>query len=507
MPKTKVILKNRFATFLGGYDWETINDVLKYRRPGWDYTNAGRIYVQWKKLVEKGEADEDDPQGWDGYIHLLSQGRVGTGVFLAMKEKLEELGMKFEIDDQRRPPEFFNSIKDIERKARNYQLDCVAKMIEASKTGGLVLNATGSGKTFIAGLYFGTLCGAGLFLVDELSLLKQAQGEIARVMREAVGEIGNGVFAPERVTVGTIQTVHRHRFDPRFVPWTKTLQTIIIDELHLALNRSNFQTIAVVKPPTVFGLTATLELKKKHISMRAYDLCGPVVFEYPLRQGVKEGVLSKGIAISVGVENKFKSPPVRGWSYFQRRNGHRRNYQEEYVSLIVEGKKRNEVIKSFIKEAHRRGKYIILLLERVQHLKDMGLSLGDLRHHLVFGEKKVDQRIESKVKFEAGGIRVLLVNKVFKKGVDIKRVDVIIDGAGMKSRNDCVQKYGRGVRMCAEKDGLIYIDIADIGNRFEKAAKIRINSLKRIGVPVYKVDSSLGPDKILDLAEKKLKGL
>ncbi len=505
MTKTKVLLTNRVATFQQPYDWDTINDVLKYRRPGWEFTNSGRIYVEWKRLADAGKADPDDPQGWDGYVHLMSGGRIGTGVFLAMQEKMEELGMEFKVDDQRESPEFHAFLpKD---GMRDYQVECVQQMLMAAKTGGLILNATGTGKTYIAGLYFGCLKGSGLFLVDELSLLKQAQGELASVMGEDIGEIGNGVFDPKRVTVATIQTIHRHRWDKRFVPWTRTLQTIIIDELHLALNRSNFQTIAAVKPPAVFGLTATLELKKKHVAMRAYDLCGPQIYDYPLTQGVREGILSKGVAISVGVENEFKSPVVRGWSYFQRRNGHRRNYQEEYVSLIVEGKKRNKVIRDFIKEAHKRGKYIILLLERVQHLKDMGDLLEDIPHHLVFGEKKVDQRVASKAKFEAGGIRVLLVNKVFKKGVNIKRVDVIIDGAGMKSRNDCVQKYGRGVRMCDEKDGLIYLDIADQKNRFEKAAKIRINALKKIGVPVYKTDSTLGPAKILDLAEKKLKGL
>lgn len=86
-------------------------------------------------------------------------------------------------------------------------------------------------------------------------------------------------------------------------------------------------------------------------------------------------------------------------------------------------------------------------------------------------------------------------------------MDVLIDASAMKSKNNAVQKYGRGVRMQSEKKGLIYIDISDKGNRFEKAAKSRITALRKIGVPVYKTDANKPPDWILDTAEKKLEEL
>jgi superfamily II DNA or RNA helicase len=160
-----------------------------------------------------------------------------------------------------------------------------------------------------------------------------------------------------------------------------------------------------------------------------------------------------------------------------------------------------------VTEAIKRGKYVIVLLERIRHLKETSKRLDGLPHDLVFGEKHVSQRIASKKEFEKGSIRLILANKVFKKGVDIKRVDLIIDGAGMKSRNDCIQKYGRGARMCDEKDGLIYIDIYDRANKFEKAGKARRHALKSVGIPVYRIASTKGAARILDLAEAKLKKL
>ena len=487
MQTIKIILSNRRAQIVRPYPYDELNEILKWRKPGWEYTNAAKF------------------RGWDGYFHLLQRDVVGTGVFLALREKLEqELQARFKVQDNRCPPDF--AVVPWEVEARKYQVECVQKMIEASTTGGLVLNATGTGKTALTGMFLKRLKGPALFLVDELTLLDQAQKELTKWLGEPVGNIGNQKFNPQRITVATIQTVHRHRFDAAFVPWTRSLKCIIIDELHLGLNRSNFQTIAAIKPPVVFGLTATLELKKKHVAYRAYDLCGPSVYNYPLERGVEEGFLAKGVAVAVQVGQTSGLPPIKGnpqWKWARAR--FRKRYHELYEELIVNGQERNRVIENLIRTSYSRGKHIIVLMERVAHLKQLGLKLEDIPHNLVFGEVRAEDRIDAKKRFDDGKLRVILTNKVFKKGVDIKKVDVIIDAAAMKNRNDAVQKYGRGVRLCDGKDGLIYFDIADTGNRFEKAAKSRRMALKKIGVPVFKVDSNLGSDEILRLALTQLK--
>jgi superfamily II DNA or RNA helicase len=485
-----VLLRNRVATFVTSGDViDRLNEILRFRVGGWQYTPAAKY------------------RGWNGYIRMITRfGNVGAGLFVAMKEKMErEADVEFVVKDERQCPEIAWEIHGaIEEQVRGYQRDCFEKMIAASNMGGLILNATGTGKTFIAGIYCKALKGNALFVVDELTLLKQAQAEITKVMGEEVGEIGNSIFDPQRVTVGTIQTIHRHRFDKKFTPWARQLHVIILDEMHLALARRNLETIKAFAPAVVFGLTATLELKKKIVAMKAYELAGPVIFEYPLQQGVKEGFLSKGIAISVRVRNDVTKEKIKG-NWYQRRRLAMLRYPQEYSSIIVEGEDRNAIICQLVGEAYSRGKYIIVLVERIKHLLSLSQELTNLiPHEVVYGDKKVYQRQLSTLKFEAGVTRVILTNKVFKKGVNIKRVDVIIDGAGMKSRNDAVQKYGRGVRMCEEKAGLIYFDIADVGNRFEDAGKSRAMALKKIGVPVFKVSSELGAEKIISMAETKL---
>ena len=325
MQKTVVILTNRRARFVPPYPYEELNELLRYRKPGWEYTNAAKY------------------RGWDGYLHLIQRDSVGAGVFLALRTEMERAATtRFIVRNQRRPPNF--AVLPFEGGARDYQIECVGKMIAASETGGLILNATGTGKTALTGMYLKRLEGSALFLVDELTLLDQAQKELSSWLSESVGNIGNSLFNPKRVTVATVQTIHRHRFDPKFIPWAQKLQCIIIDELHLALNRSNFQSVAAIRPPVVFGLTATLELRKRNVAYRAYDLCGPVVYEYPLQRGVEEGFLSKGVAISVSVSQDIEATAIKGnprWSWVRAR--YKQQYHEMYEKVVVNGDRKSVV--------------------------------------------------------------------------------------------------------------------------------------------------------------------
>jgi superfamily II DNA or RNA helicase len=105
---------------------------------------------------------------------------------------------------------------------------------------------------------------------------------------------------------------------------------------------------------------------------------------------------------------------------------------------------------------------------------------------------------------------------VFKKGVDIKRVDLIINASGKPSVNDAIQIFGRGVRTHKDKDGFICIDIYDFDSRdkergkrknwLHKAAKRRMRALRSAGIIVRKIvyNEDLSSSMILKQSEKWL---
>lgn len=515
-----ISVDNRWTRFVSEYPYD---DFIPY----WSFSVPGYRFMSSKF------------KGWDGRIKLLKRDRVPTGLFLATRKEIQEkLGVRFRIEENFCYPDFRKKIQFKSDKAHDYQNQCLQKMLKYSRSGGgLILSATGSGKTRTAGLYFAQLKGYGLFVVDQLDLLEQAKKEIQSFLGEKVGYVGKSIFKPRRITVATVQTLHLHRKDPRFQPWLQKIQASIIDEIHVQLNRSNFDVVADIRPLAVFGLTATLQLKKKPIRLKAWSLCGPVIFEFPLKEGQKRGILSQGIAARVLYENPDPYSPTgskNGSAYGEAKRGssqlkrekflfrpHRNRYTYQYNEQIVDNVERNAIISNLARRFWKKNKHVIILVERIQHLKNLSQRLKDIPHKLVWGGVDVSDRQKYVRKMESSTLRLIIANKVFKKGVNIKRVDVIIDAAAGKSQDDAVQKFGRGIRKHDQKAGLIYIDIADHdpeadwikkenkrirklnlirkkqgknpipvikSNRFHRAALERTKAFKKAGIPVYDID-------------------
>ena len=196
--KVEVRLTNRFAHFIEPYPYEDMLPYFSFYPPGYRFMPSYR----------RGQ--------WDGKIRLLKYHKTSTGLFLSLKPTLEEeLGVQFDITKQFEKVKFS---KDGVYSDRTFQNECVLKMIGAANKwgGGLVLGATGTGKTFITAMFFSRLQGIGCFVVDELTLLDQARTEMSVTMGEPIGKIGESEFLPQRITVATIQTLNRHKNDPRF---------------------------------------------------------------------------------------------------------------------------------------------------------------------------------------------------------------------------------------------------------------------------------------------------
>lgn len=467
----RVMLSNRWARFLNWYPEELV-DLFSYRRPGYFFSPKFRSRV------------------WDGRIKILKYRKVPAGAFLQFKSEIEKLGIDLEVTDARSLPEFRSASKS----DRAFQNECVSVMKKNSNCGGIIKCATGAGKTRIAGMYLMDLRGRAVFIVDELTLLDQAKKSLEATTGETVGVIGEGIFAPERITVATVQTLHANRRTLRFKEWARKIKVVIIDELHEALSKRNVGVLAAIPAYAVFGLTATLQLQKKEVLLKATALCGPVIYEFSYSDGVKKKFLSPGVCVGVDINRSTDS-------YYEP--------LEAYKKYIVRSNKRNTIVEDLVREAYARDKHIVVLVEFTDHIRRLSERLSDIPHKVVSGVVKKTERVRIKQLFDKGKLRVVITNKVFKKGVDIPAIDFVIEAANRKSANDVQQKFGRGTRNKKRKAGLIYIDIGEVGqlNRFRKSTASRRRTLKGIGVPVKTVDSSTSAEDIIEIAEAMLKKL
>ncbi len=482
--KVPVIVTNRSA-IIPHADAETrgvptLTKIFRYKSPNYYFSPRYRMGL------------------WDGYATQLRFNRAGawipTGVWLDKQKQCEEAGIQFLVTDEREAPKFGKFPAWIAEMLRYYQDNAVDALIKASGSGGLILNATGTGKTLIAGAYFSRLKGYGCFVVDELTLLEQARASFEALLHEHIGVVGNQIYDPARITVATCQTLMKHSKKPEFRKWFQKIDALFIDEIHLAMNRRSFKVVKRIQPMAVFGLTATLELQKADVRTNATSIAGPPIFEYPYEQAVKDKVLTKGVVcrVTCNQSGKFKDPT------------------RDYDTVIVRSKKRNQLIEDLVREGRALGRTIVVLVSRLKHLDIMSRRLKDIKHEVICGKRKSTDRTKAQSKMNKRKLPLIIANVVFGKGIDISTIDMIIDGTAASSKNNASQRFGRGTRLDALKDGLLYFDISDhdgigLPNRFQKAARRRARAFVAQKVPVILVSGTLPSHQIMEKALKALR--
>lgn len=453
---------------------------LESRNYLYDYFSTPMPWFKSRYYASKGWESKSD--------RYMVKERVSTGLFLAHVATLKQIG-HVEVEDQRTAcdMEKVSTLLNWEPypgfKLRADQIRGLQAVRKARKQGGIILAATGVGKTVMAAGVFKLMRGRGIFVVDTLDLLEQSADELGKLLQEEIGKIGDGTFRPRRITVATIQTLDKlvrqlgknEKASRLWEKWWPTLQVTMIDELHSHCNKRVEGVLAELSKRKVYGMTATLELDKPHVAMRAHSLAGPVIYDYRYSQALQDDNVANGVVVSVSIARNLDARLTAG---------------EQYLKYIVRSKTRNMLLENLVRECVHKKRSVLLLLERQKHIRIMAQRLADINPAVVYGPIAVGKRKQSMKEFEEGTRRVIIASKVFTKGVNLKRCNAIIDGAALSSRTGSQQKFGRGVRLFEGKEGLLYLDVGDVlvnrqeKNRFFFRTRERINALKTLGVTV-----------------------
>lgn len=479
--KVSVTLTNESAWITKASDeaYELLQNEWSYFSPGARFHPAYKLYLRDRDRASK---EGREPLGWDGKIRLFKQGKVPAGLFRATEDILREKSIEFKLTvDIPTVLPFLNGVAKSEGQYK-FQNACVKAMMSALPLGGgIVLCATGSGKTNMAGQFFSKLKYTCLFVVDQVDLLYQSQKELAMWMGEDVGVVGDSQYDVKRVTVATIQTLYKHVKDKKFMRWFRTVGVVIVDELHVQMGRTHFNVLDKISPIARYGLTATLQLGRKEVRVKAHAFAGPILYRYPIATGQEQGVLTKGSAIQLLFPADQDTV-----------------YADDYDREVVDNEQKLKMCSRIVRQLLTDKRCVIVLVSRVRHVKAVHDLFYDIPHGLAYGAIGKIKRRSAILRFEREKTSLIIANKVFEKGVNIKRVDVIYDLAEMKSKNVVIQKFGRGVRLHKNKKSLLYIDSGTLNGRFAKASRSRARALKAAGIKVTKV-------KVIDSGSKAFK--
>jgi hypothetical protein len=209
-------------------------------------------------------------------------------------------------------------------------LEALERTREEGNTAGLVVLATGVGKTWLSAFDsnrppFRRV----LFVAHREEILGQAWRTFRRIRPLATLGYYNGrEKAPEAdVLFASIQTLsrrrHLHRFDPRQFDY------LVLDEFHHAAARSYRRLIGYFEPRFLLGLTATPE---RTDGADLLTLCGDnLVYRADMAEGIKRGLLCPFEYYGVPDEVDYANIPWRS-----------RRFDEEALTVAVATRARAE---------------------------------------------------------------------------------------------------------------------------------------------------------------------
>lgn len=361
---------------------------------------------------------------------------------------------------------------------------------------GIIVVPTRGGKTFIASeilrIFLDSDEGNFLFLTDNTTLFTQAVGDIKKYFERyggvEVGEIRAGsVDLSKRVTVGMIQTIQsvlsarcKDRAKQKALQkYLKTLKFLCVDEIH---DNCSDSKLKIYKRCTALEYQLCLSATPyrantlvQNLKLKAWS--GDIIYTITEEKLRERGVLSdyKVFMFMLDHNDIEYDDPIDDDDYADCRK-----------KLIFENNFRNDVLKRVIETLRDMNLKTLVLFQSVEHGRAMSELLGE---RFISGVTKSYEREESKRNFLSGEGGVLLASNIFKKGVTLPEVQVIINAdEGVEDANT-IQKKGRVLGATETKKRSLVIDFFDIYDAyFSEHSQTRLNTYiraigkKRIGI-------------------------
>lgn len=334
---------------------------------------------------------------------------------------------------------------------RPHQKMAVATGLQRKR--GVIVAPTRSGKTLIAATILNSMPASSkvLFVVPSKTLLKQTAEEFRTLFAgERIGMVGDGDMRVERVTVALINSLAKVNTGSYF----NEIEAIIADECH---SISSFEgtwskTLSKINAPIRIGLTATPPPHDTEAEFAMEGTLGPIIHEIQAEALYAENLI-------VRPEIEFVIPPPKAMHNL-------RKFDEFYDAGVTSHEGRHDLIAQITMEEINAGESVLIVVKIVEH----GHALHKILHPLlgdscryIHGTSDGDLREETRKELANQEIKAVIASAIWKQGVDIPRLSVIINAAGYKSFIPVVQLSGRGLTASDGKITYRMIDFMDHG--------------------------------------------
>lgn len=334
---------------------------------------------------------------------------------------------------------------------RPYQKAALKEIITHQR--GVVKAPTGSGKTIIVLAAFSVFSDYRiLFLCNTKDLLQQTIDETKKYLPEMrLQVIGGGrskvLEEDADIVLATIQSFAK--IPP--VQYVDFFGVVAADECHHVNDRdSQFGTVMQhCLAPVKLGFTATLP-EKKQAKLALEGIVGPVLYEYTTKAGMKDKFLATPTITMIPV------PVTAGISLNKR-------YKDIYKEGVILNRTRNgKLIQAVVDRVHKN-KSVLIMVKEIEHgdiLEEL-LRKSKIKPKFVQGSTEANARQATKVALTNKKIKVVISTAIWREGINIPSLDVVVNACGGKSEIMTLQAIGRGFRTTKDKDKVEVIDFLD----------------------------------------------
>jgi len=376
-----------------------------------------------------------------------------THITNATKEKIPQ----FKVAEQRQ--EYTYTVSSIQpNEMQRDALLALQQTRENGKTKGVVIAATGTGKTYLSAFDVRNFQPKRmLFLAHREDILVKSKETFKTVYGsdELFGILsGNTKEQDKPFLFATVQTLSREEVLQTFT--NDYFDYIVIDEFHHAQANTYLKVINHFYPKFLLGLTATPERLDGQDVLQLCDY--NVVYEIRLHDALSAELLAPFHYFGVADDTV-------DYDNIKIKNGF---YDEtELVNALKTEKRVDYVISTIQKYGYSGDKLISLgFCSSIEHARYMSKEFnkrGFVTTYLT-GAHGPDERKEmiAKLENENDLLQIIFTVDIFNEGIDIPNLNLVLFLRPTESPTIFIQQLGRGLRKSSNKEFVTILDF--IGN-------------------------------------------
>lgn len=371
---------------------------------------------------------------------------------------------------------------------REYQSRAV--MTSVLHGNGVIKAATGSGKTTIAARTIGALGQWSIFIVHTRDLLYQTIESFKRMFpEEEIGQIGDGVFEYRPITVATMQSLaiignikvgsnkydedndnikeskkyyEREEIKAKFKEYQKNVGTIMFDEVQLICSQTAFEVRFLFEyANNAFGYSAS----------PWRDDGSDMMIEAAFGHRICDITASELIDLEYLVRPRITIKQVNNSTYTGKK------YQEIYESAIVNNMMRNMQVSYDAYDQYCLGRNVLVLVNYIKHGETIEEILKSIGAPAIFisGKSRMKERKAVIQAMRDGKAPIVVATTIADVGLDVPRLDTVVEAGAGKSSVTALQRLGRVMRPFGEKKECYFITYRDRVPFLESQVDNKIN--------------------------------